>query len=280
MPAARIKTAYTIFSVVAATILFVSTLGRQFYANNDFDQEPHWVLSNLTYNATHVASVGQGWELSSTAISSQCFFVLAIILGSTLFFLYTTRHQLKPITLYLTLATTFCLMLAVMMWLVLYTPSPVIKDLDIQPPWSLSFSGDLWLDYRRRFRRFRMGGHHLRVDCPDGSTLSSEAYGRIVRHFTTDTPDDVPVWPWCADYYSDTQSKLYRMCCAARTVLQHFDPEPVFSTSQTIFLASYLTYLLGLLMLGVSTRIIHQRARHSVSRRLSQLRLNPLSSAE
>lgn len=277
----KIKTTYTVFSICAATVLFINTMGRQFYVNHYFDQSDHWSVSNLTYNTTHMATVSQGWALSSTTIGGQGFSVLAIILGGTLA-LHLCGRSLSLKKFYALLAVTGFLMIPILLWLVLFLPSPTVKALTIETPWSLSLDGDVWLDYRQGYKRFRTGGHHLMVSCPDGSDRSSQAYGRIYRHFATDTPGDYPPWPLCADYYSQPQSKLYRMCCANRTILQEVNPTPVFHSSKTIFLSGYLTYLGALGAIGIASFIMVRRNRvpraHLTPQVRRELHLNPLSS--
>jgi hypothetical protein len=265
------------FTFFSAMLLVFATMSRHDIVNRYFEKDNHWQVFNLTYNATQVAHVGQTWRISSAIVAGQAFLTYFIMLGIIVpYKICTVRNsptRIEPRKIYAVLGTLSFFMVLIMVWVVFQQPSSVYPLQDMKAPWILSASGDEWLDWKRGYKGRREGGHHLRVECPDGSWKPTDLYGRVYREFVIEDPGLLPPWPHCADYYSEPRSTLFRMCCAERTILQAYDPQPVFDTSQKIFLGFYLFYLCGnlLICLGLASFICHERSRAVDSSSLSRL---------
>lgn len=250
----KINLAFGILLLIGSASVFFVLVGRHTYANAHFDSYDNWEISNLTYNGTSVAHLGKGWTMSSLAISSQSFVLLAFSLVPVGIYLMV-KGKPFPQMLYLSLGVIFITVGLVSLWAIFYGPSPTYPLQELEEPWSLSSDGDLWLDWHRGFKGRRTGGHHLMVRCPDNSIESTQEWGRIYRIFVTGDPVTIPKWPLCEDYFQTASSKLYRMCCGKRAVLQPSDPQPVFDKTKTIFAGTFLSFLGCVLTVGLGLTI-------------------------
>lgn len=246
----KINLAFGILLLIGSASVFFVLVGRHTYVNAHFESSDNWEISNLTYNGTSLAHLGKGWAMSSEAISSQAVILLLSSLVLVAFYL-VCRGKPFPQMLYFALGVILIIVGLVSLWAIFDGPSPVYPLQELEDPWSFSSSGDLWLDWHRGFKGRRTGGHHLMVRCPDNSIESTQEWGRIYRTFVTKDPVTIPKWPLCEDYFQTASSKLYRMCCGKRIILQPSDPQPVFDKTKSIFAGTFLSFLGYVLATGI-----------------------------
>jgi len=240
--------------VGATSLLTVGTLAIYLGTLQAMEQPDHLTFQNLTYNGSAIGEVASGHTYANDAFYGQI--ILILILGAVLsgFLLFGPRvRQIPKVAITITLSF-LGLMGLLSLWPILYRGSVIYTSADMVNPWFFATDGELWIDWRRGYRNFRTGGHHLRVDCPLSSDL------RAYQTFLTDKPSTLPSWPLCADYYSHAQHTLFRLCCAETLTTQSYDMDALISSTSHAFAWLYWATIL-VCLLGLASHYLYGRWR-------------------
>lgn len=181
-----------------------------------FSKHENWSTFDLSYNETQVGSVASSYSYKPIWFVGVSFIGL---FGSTVLLGVTCVIFVSKGDCYAVFMASFCTFISgfIILIMLLSTSTTTYPREDMTPPWRYSPDGFLRLDYSTSSKgRRNDDGHILQVECPDGSTHSTETYGRI---FTVEPIPNPPTFTprlLCAYYYSSLQGKLFELCCALK----------------------------------------------------------------
>lgn len=229
---------YTWVSGTLLVLFFTTIIGYIFYENKSLHNENHAMILNLSYNQTYLgnAFLFEGFPVAPMLLV----YLFLTFLG--IFSIVYTFYQHTIVGIRKSILFTFFVFLVGFCFYLLFPYFVIDTESKLIDSWEYSYENDLWIDSTRGFKNFKTDGHHLSVHCP-----SNHSYSSVWKAFRTIDPNDVPLWPLCKDYYSYSQSTLFRMCCAEDEILQEFDSNKTLYLRHIILLSLFVSYTLFLL---------------------------------
>ena len=206
----------TIFFGLVHVIFLVFYIWHLVSYNHTFSNPENWSTFDLSYNETQVGSIALTYSykpLWFVAVASIGAYGITVLVGVTLMIFMYKGHPFTVSAAFI--CTLFPAILIIPM--LFSTPDAIYPREDMTPPWKYSPDGFLRLDYSTSSKGYENDdGYILKVECPDGSTRSTETYGRIFTAELLPNPPTFTPRPLCAYYYSSIQGKLFALCCGLK----------------------------------------------------------------